>query len=131
MYSIERKDYGFKLTFGGFMSYGEMAKWARDSENILSDIKNKFGVFIDMRKLEPLPPDAKLEMERGQKMYKAAGMEKSVVILDDLLIALQFKKIAKESGIHKWERYIVSSKEPQWEKKGLDWIIEGLDPDSE
>ena len=35
----------------------------------------------------------------GQKLYKAKGMSRSVVIVDNVIIKMQFKKIAQETGI--------------------------------
>ena len=45
-------------------------------------------------------------MQEGQKLFKNAGMERSVVILSTAMVTMQFKRIAKETGIYEWERYI-------------------------
>jgi hypothetical protein len=68
-------------------------------------------------------------MEKGQKLFKQKGMERSVVILNSAAITMQFKRIAKETGIYSWERYINAAQEPNWEKKGLSWIEKAVDPD--
>jgi hypothetical protein len=82
-----------------------------------------------MRNLKPLPPDAQASMEEGQKLYKQKGMERSVVILNSASLTMQFKRIAKETGIYEWERYVDASKTADWEKVGLDWVKKGVDPD--
>lgn len=129
MYLIEKKDYGVKLTFGGFIAKEELAKWVAESEKIVITLPAKFGVFVDMRELKPLPHDAQPEMQKGQKLYKASGMERSVVILDNLITSMQFKRIAQETGIYQWERYIDASSKPDWEEIGRKWIIDAVDPD--
>lgn len=48
-----------------------------------------------MRNLKSLPQDAQNEMEKGQKLYKEKGMQRSAVVIANTLIALQFKRIAK------------------------------------
>ncbi len=48
-------------------------------------------------------------MEEGQKEYKERGMTRSVVILDSAIMAMQFKRLAKDTGIYQWERYIDAS----------------------
>ena len=56
-------------------------------------------------------------------------MVRSVVITSDKLTTMQLKRIAKQTGIYKWERYINSDELHQWEEIGLAWIIDGIDPD--
>ncbi len=129
MYTIEQKNYGFKLTFAGFMSADEMQKWVAESKKALENAPNSFGVFVDMRKLKPLPGDARQIMEKGQKLYQQNGMVRSVVILDDVITKNQFKQIAQDSGIYEWERYIDASSMPNWEEAGIAWIESKVDPD--
>jgi len=90
----------------------------------------EFGVFIDMRTLKPILPDTQEFMQQGQKMYKLKGMKRSVVILHSSITTMQFQRIAKETGIYEWERYIDASKTANWEKIGIDWIKSGVDPDA-
>ncbi|HMV41143.1 MAG TPA: hypothetical protein PK079_09135 [Leptospiraceae bacterium] len=59
-----------------------------------------------MRTLKPLPPESQIHMQEGQKLYKEKGMVRSVVILANTITKLQFKRIAQETGIYQWERYI-------------------------
>ena len=68
-------------------------------------------------------------MTEGQKQYKMAGMERSVVIVQNALTRNQFKRLAKESGIYQWERYIDAGSVPNWERVGKDWVSLGKDPD--
>jgi hypothetical protein len=130
MYAIEKTLWGYKLTFGDFIQNDEMTKWVDESKTALEGAPAEFGVFVDMRSLKPLPEDAKETMTRGQKLYKEKGMVRSVVILDNPVTTMQFKRIAKESGIDQWERYIDASSHPDWEAKGVAWVKEGTDPDA-
>jgi hypothetical protein len=56
-------------------------------------------------------------------------MQRSVVILKDKITMMQFRGIAKETGIYEWERYIDASAVENWEQIGLDWILNAVDPD--
>jgi len=129
MYKINKKEYGFHLVFADFIKADEMQLWVKDSEKALTNSVDKFGVFIDMRALKPLLPDAQEFMQQGQKMFKQKGMQRSVVILDNAVTTMQFKRIARETGIYEWERYIDASKTTNWEKVGIDWVKNGIDPD--
>jgi len=130
MYKIEKKPWGFNLTFGETMSAEEMRAWLEESKKATANASPSFGVFVDMRTLKPLLAEVQLVMQEGQKLYKAKGMSRSVVILASALVTLQFKKIAKESGIYAWERYIDSSSVHDWENQGIGWIRDNIDPDA-
>jgi hypothetical protein len=128
MYSIERKPFGFKLTFAGFIKVDEMSKWVEESKRSLSGHEPGFGVLVDMRDLKPLPEDAQTEMQSGQKLFKQAGMQRSAVIVASPTVAMQFRRIAKETGIAAWERY-VDTTQPDFERKAIAWLEQGVDPD--
>lgn len=129
IYTIELYPYGFRITFAGFIQKEEMAAWVKESQALLANAPNAFGVLVDMRTLKLLSDESKAVMQEGQQCYKAAGMQRSAVILASMLVTLQFKSIAKETGIYKWERYIGAAMNPDWEKVALDWIAKGVDPD--
>jgi len=129
MYKIEKKNYGYKIIFGDFMSENEIKKWVEESKFALQTAPKSFGVFVDMRTLKPLMPELHKYMQEGQKLYKDKGMIKSVVILANAVTKMQFKRIGQETGIYQWERYIDESSNPNWEKVGIDWIQNGIDPD--
>jgi len=117
MYGIEKKDWGYQLTFGGSMTAEEMQAWVEESQELLKKAKPGFGVFVDMRTLRPLPPDAHALMQEGQKLYKGRGMARSVVILASALLTLQFKRTAQQTGIYEWERYIDSATIPNGKRR--------------
>lgn len=129
MYKIEKTSYGFKLTFGDSINVAEMTNWVKEAEKALVGVNGKFGVFIDMRTLKPLDTSAQKEMEKGQKLFKGKGMERSAVVLNSPITTLQFKRIAQETGIYQWERYFDASKTANFEKSAIDWIKNAIDPD--
>ena len=129
MYKIEEKDYGYKLTFGEMIHIDEMKNWVADSKEKLTNSSSEFGIFVDMQTLKPLDDETQEMMQSGQKLYKEKGMLRSVVIISKSLLKMQFERLAKESGIYEWERYIDSSSNPNWEQDGIDWISKEVDPD--
>jgi hypothetical protein len=129
-YKITPTDYGFRLLFGDYMSDTDAALWCDEWEAIMKNSPETFGVFVDMRTLQPLSPGGQKSFEVGQRIARDAGMIRSVVILANITLTYQFKRIALQSGIYDWERYIDESSQPDWEQKGLEWVINGIDPDA-
>ena len=129
MYKIEKADFGVKLTFGGFIRAEEMQQWLDESIQFLEDIEAPYGVFVDMRTLKPLPADSQKPMFEGQQFYKQKGMNRSVVILANAITTLQFRRIARQTGIAEWERYINANQQPNFEELGLRWLVDADDSD--
>lgn len=107
----------------------EMLCWLNESGELLKEQEGDFCVFVDMRGLIPLAEGPRKRISEGQKLFKAYGMQRSVVILDNPVLTMQFKQIAHETGIYQWERYIDASSNPEWEKTGMDWLEKSIDPD--
>jgi hypothetical protein len=128
MYTIEKRSSGLVLTFGGRVDQAEMQKWLQESKQQLVGVRPPFGVIVDMRKLAPLAPDAQTAMLAGQKLYKEAGMQRSAVALDNAITTAQFRRLAKESGIDAFERYLDASSESDWQQKAVNWVKFGIDP---
>ncbi len=81
-----------------------------------------------MRTMKGVPPDAQEVMVRGQGLFKKKGMERSAVILSSAAIAMQFKRLGKESGIYSFERYFDASSDAAWQKHAVDWVKSAIDP---
>jgi hypothetical protein len=128
MYSIEIRPSGYLLTFQGFIDGAEMSAWAKESRNHLSKQVGSFGVIVDMRQLRPLPVESQKIMAETQALYKQKGMQRSAVVLDNALTTTQFRRLAKESGIDAWERYIDATVTPKWSEAAVKWVRDGIEP---
>jgi hypothetical protein len=128
VYHIHPTPYGFRIRFAGRMSSDEMAGWALESDRILGHMHGEWGVLVDMRDVKPLDRDAALIMASAQARYRAHGMVRSAVALTGSLLKLQFERLALESGIHAFERYLDAEHTPDWETRALRWVQAGVEP---
>jgi hypothetical protein len=128
VHKIDKTDLGFNLTFAGDMTKDEIEKWYTESEQALIGQQSPFGVIIDMRTLAPLPVEAQDVMVRGQSMYRRSGMERSCVILEDAITTIQFMRLARKSGIFKYERYINASVHRDWLARARNWVRHATAP---
>jgi hypothetical protein len=128
MYKIEKTDLGFQLTFGGDMTEAELQTWYEESAGVLAEMNLPFGVIIDMRTLAPLPIGAQTVMIKGQAMYRSCGMQRSCVILEDAITTIQFMRLARQSGIFKYERYIDASVQKDWRQVARSWVRDAVAP---
>jgi len=128
MFKIEKTDLGFYLTFAGDMTKPELQKWYEESEQVLTGQHGAFGVIIDMRTLAPLPHEAQAMMVLGQSMYRNHGMQRSCVILEDAITTIQFMRLARQSGIFKYERYVDASAHRDWLAIARSWVRDAITP---
>ena len=98
-------------------------------KDVLSKFKDHFSVFADMRGFKPSGEDAQKILIDVQSTFKARGLKKSVVILDNIVGVMQMKRLGKESGVYEHERYISPENNPNWEQQALDWLTKDIDPD--
>lgn len=129
MIKYEIKDYGLYLKFSGIISINEATELTEWTENIVQLMDSSSNVFVDMQEMEILPADCKEKIEEVQKILYKKGYSRSVVILSNEITAMQFKLIAKKTGIYEFERYIDASNNEDWEQFGMDWLLNAVDPD--
>lgn len=129
MYKIERRPSGYLLTFGGVIEEAEMQRWVKESAAALAKETSPFCVVVDMRTLAPLKPEAQAVMVEGQKLYKGKGMSRSSVVVNNAVTVAQFKRLAKESGIYEWERYVDGTR-PNSQQIAIEWARDAIDPDT-
>jgi hypothetical protein len=129
MFDIERTDFGYRLTFSGKMDVSELEEWRAESERVLADSPDSFGVVIDMVDLKPLADEAQEVMIDGQHFFREQGMERSAVLVESAVTKMQFTRLAKESGIYDWERYVDTSSWDDPEAVALKWIQDEVEPD--
>jgi hypothetical protein len=104
---------------------------SKESLTYLANQQSPFGVIVDMRKLTPLPADSQKIMAETQVAYKRKGMRRSAVVLSSPITTTQFRRLAKESGIDAWERYIDASRNPEWSEAAVRWVRDGEEPGGE
>ncbi len=132
MHRIEETKYGYKLVLEGFLQREEV-------DQLLESMKTKirprekgqtFPLLLDMRKSNAFPSDAREVLKQCLLFCKQSGMERNAVILASAIATLQARRIAKETGIDRWARYIDASSRPNdWERVAVDWLIRGVEPD--
>lgn len=129
MWKISKQSFGFVLTFASPMSAQDMQAWIAESKQMLAEpLPAGWGVVVDMRELSALTAEAQKLMQAGQALYKQAGMKRSAVAVRDAVTAMQFRRLARNSGIDQWERYINVQQVAQWQSAAKRWVVEGSEP---
>jgi hypothetical protein len=129
MFDIASREFGYELTFSGQLTVEKLREWCDESERVLADSVDSFGVLVHMENLEPLADEAQEVMIDGQHYYRSQGMERSAVLVDSAVTKMQFTRLAKESGIYEWERYVDVESWDGPERVARRWIDDAVEPD--
>jgi hypothetical protein len=129
MWKISRQSFGFVLTFSDKPDVAELTEWLQESRRQLSlALPDGWGLVVDMREMKPLGSGAQRVMTDGQKYYKERGMVRVAVVLNDPIAVLQFRRLARVSGVDKLERFISVAATPNWQVTAKRWVADGLEP---
>jgi len=129
MFKIAKQSFGFVLTFAGKIDAKEMQEWVNATrKELAAPLPDVWGVIVDMRELQPLAVDVQTVMVEGQKLFKQRGMKRSAVALKDAVTTMQFRRLARESGIDAWERYINVEETQNWQSAAKQWITDAVEP---
>lgn len=130
MHRIEQTQYGYKLVFEGFLQKHDLSTLLDDMKQTIRSRGHKFPVLLDMRHSRAFPTDAQEILKEAIRFFKQVGMERNAVVLSSAIATLQTRRLLKETGIDALSRYIDASTEQEWERVALDWLVAGVDPDS-
>jgi len=128
MYAIGPLPCGFQIVFAGEVTTRELLAWLEDvRRHIVAPPKN-FGLLLDLRSLAPLSPSATRVLAKGLRLCQERGLGRTAVVVLSRSTQLEFTRLAKESGIYQWERYLSVEDTPDWHGRGVAWISQGIDP---
>jgi hypothetical protein len=124
--------YGFRINAQGFVTLPEARVWFEDLKQLVGKKGGKpFGLLVDIRGQRGNPGESQEVIKEAMAWMKQAGLVRSAVVLDSTVAKIQTTRLAKTTGVYAWERYIDASKDLEWEKRAIDWIEHGIDPDKQ
>jgi hypothetical protein len=128
MYKIEKTSYGFHTTFGGTLKESEVRQYAAEIDVLRQETKRPYSVIIDIRNLVPPEPGVLEILKEAQARARECGMQRMSILGQSPIIksqALQFVFLTDSADM---TRYINTSKVENWDKLGLDWAVNGIEP---
>ncbi len=128
MYSIEETGYGYRVTLEGFLQRDEAAALLAEMKRRVRPREGGFALLIDLRGSRAFPAEAQEVLKQVILLCKDAGLERNAVVLNSAIATLQARRLARETGIDKWIRYIDASSEADWETVADQWLDQAVEP---
>lgn len=126
MYEIEETEYGYRMTFEGFLTRDILEDWVGDLRKVLTRSKPTFGVLVDMRGASALPSDAQEVNFQGIQLCRDHGMDRTAVVVANPITKIQANRVAKETGIGDIVAFVDASSDQDWESTALKWIRQAV-----
>ena len=114
MFKIENKDYGLLVTIQGGLDASDAEAWLTGMEEALRQTQRPFGILVDVREAKLFQQEAQAALKRGMEACARAGMERAAVALNGAVATLQARRLARETGISSWQRYVDAASDPAW-----------------
>jgi hypothetical protein len=130
MHRIEETPYGYRVTFEGFLQRNDAGTLLDSMRSKVRPREGGFSVLVDMRSSRAFPFEAQEAVKQAILHCKEVGLERNAVVLNGAIAALQARRLARETGIEAYIRYIDAASEPEWERVAVDWLKDGIDPDA-
>lgn len=132
MLTFAETPYGFTFRNSEFFTPDVAQRWSTEYRDIIKRVAAKgrpFHQFVDLRGFRVGPPETQAVIAEGMRFFKASGGGRSIVLMDSAIAVNQVRRLAKESGMYAWERYIDIATHPNYEPVVTAWLVEGKDPD--
>jgi len=127
--TTEPTPYGLRTNIFGFFTLDEANDWRKDYERIVPGLKPGFGQLVDLRDKKAYTPEVNQVIQDVMRYVRKGGLTRSAVIVSSAMTKMQISRLAKETGMYEYERYLDATADKDWERKALDWIQKGVDPD--
>jgi hypothetical protein len=127
MQRVTATNYGADIIFGGPLSREETVELLEELDRKLPRGRH-FGVLVDSRRSRAYSAVEQDAFKRGIQLCLERGMERSVVVVDHEIAALQAKRLAKETNTLAWTRYIDARRHQDWRRIAEDWLLHAIDP---
>jgi len=131
MYKLEKQKYGLKITFSGDLVESEIVELTGELKPLVGSISKPFSILVDAREVMTLDQSVFHLLSECQRIVKDAGRQSAAIVVNSPILKSQGQRITLDSGSTEAVRFICSVRNEDWEKVAMDWILRGIEPDSE
>jgi hypothetical protein len=127
MYENEPTEYGFKMTFGGFIDADEMDEWAEEVDGALESSPEEWHCFVDMTDLEAMSEDGQELMNEIKSQCHDCGLDRVATLVESPTVRMQFEQMSDGTGGDN-DVYLDVQSEDDPEETAVAWVRDGVEP---
>lgn len=128
MYDNTQTEYGYEMTFTGFIEIDEMQTWATTVRDALDGHESdEWHCLVDMRDLEAMSPESKELMTEVKTDCHREGLDRVATVVSDTTTRLQFQQMSRGTG-GVAERYVAADQHKVPLDVARAWVRDGVRP---
>lgn len=129
MYDNTQTEYGYEMTFTGFIEIDEMQTWATTVRDALDGHESdEWHCLVDMRDLEAMSPESKELMTEVKTDCHREGLDRVATVVSDTTTRLQFQQMSRGTGSVA-ERYVAADQREAPLDVARAWVRDGVRPE--
>ncbi|MEZ3117135.1 hypothetical protein RYH80_14560 [Halobaculum sp. MBLA0147] len=129
MYDNTPTEYGYEMTFTGFIEIDEMRTWATTVRDALDGHESdEWHCLVDMRDLDAMSPKAKDVMTEVKTECHREGLDRVATVVSDTTTRLQFQQMSRGTGAVA-ERYVAADQHETPLGVARAWVRDGVRPE--
>lgn len=130
MITLQKTGWGIHMVAPGYITEDAARAWRDDLHRLLADMPAPFGLLVDIRTQRANPPETQTIIQDVMRSLREKGLQRSAVVLDSALALRQLVRLSQSTGVYAYERYLDANTTPDWERRALDWIQHGREPEA-
>lgn len=128
MYSIGKKNFGYKVAVEEFLSSEKCQQLQNELMRLVTKSNfDHFGIIFDMRKARPLSVKCEEVLKELEKKLANEGMKSAVIVCKSYLVLNQLEYLAKEIGLQEKEKFLLEDISVDIDSKAEKLISESLE----
>lgn len=121
MFDVETTEYGLKVDLGGFLDEEELEAFYGEMESQVDRQPDNFHIYADHRGVKAMPDGAGEQFAELMAMCKEGGLDRSVVIVDSAITAMQQRRLRDEAGLDQ-QKVVNADGNADWEQDARSWV---------
>lgn len=121
MFDVSTSEYGIKVELNGFLDKDELGAFYDEMEEHVNQQPASFNIYADHRGVKAMPDGADEQFADLMAMCKEGGLDRSVVILDSAIAAMQQRRLRDEAGLE-GQKIINAGSNPDWKEEAENWV---------
>lgn len=121
MFDVTDTEYGIQVNLSGFLDKEELGAFSEAMESHVDQQLGGFNIYADHRGVKAMPDGADEQFGALMAMCKDGGLDRSVVIVDSAITAMQQRRLRDDAGID-GQKVVNAASNEDWEQEAQDWV---------
>lgn len=121
MFDVRKTEYGIRVELSGFPDVEELEDFYDEMKRCVDQQNGRFNIYADHRGVKAMPSGGDEKFAELMEMCEQGGLDRSVVIVDSAIAAMQQRRLRDEVGME-GQKIVDAENDANWEEEAADWV---------